>query len=322
MAAKTSITVYGIWIGHVYHWHIVTAAMVMTMIDNLSESHPVYQILKPQSNYLIGFNNVLVLNWDAIAPPTSIISAKQFLDLINQYADGRGFFADDPLATLQRLGLNSADFTIDQPWDKFLIVARMLAVWNACTTYVSAVIHQSYATDAQVVADTELQAWISASSNPDRGNVQGLPTMNTRAALINVVASLIYRVTVHGSARLNSIANPAMTFVANFPPCLQNANIPKPDQNFDTKTLLSYLPMTGTIGNMVNFYYAFAFSTPYEPFIPFEGIDDSDTLFYGPSPTEPRNVALIAFRNTILKLLGEFDECLPQRFQWPLNIET
>ena len=26
-AAKTSITVWGIWLGHVYHWHIVTAAM-------------------------------------------------------------------------------------------------------------------------------------------------------------------------------------------------------------------------------------------------------------------------------------------------------
>ena len=31
LAAKTAITVWGIWIGHVYHWHIVTAAMQMTM---------------------------------------------------------------------------------------------------------------------------------------------------------------------------------------------------------------------------------------------------------------------------------------------------
>ena len=30
-AAKTSITVFGVWLGHVYHWHIVTAAMQMTM---------------------------------------------------------------------------------------------------------------------------------------------------------------------------------------------------------------------------------------------------------------------------------------------------
>ena len=30
-AAKVSITVFGIWLGHVYQWHIVTAAMLMTM---------------------------------------------------------------------------------------------------------------------------------------------------------------------------------------------------------------------------------------------------------------------------------------------------
>ena len=35
-AAKTSITVWGIWLGHVYHWHIVTAAMQMTMYNTPS----------------------------------------------------------------------------------------------------------------------------------------------------------------------------------------------------------------------------------------------------------------------------------------------
>jgi hypothetical protein len=34
-AAKVSVTVYGIWLGHVYHWHLVTAAMLMTMFENL-----------------------------------------------------------------------------------------------------------------------------------------------------------------------------------------------------------------------------------------------------------------------------------------------
>jgi len=39
-AAKTSITVYGIWLGHVYHWHIVTAAMHMTMAHTLAAGRP------------------------------------------------------------------------------------------------------------------------------------------------------------------------------------------------------------------------------------------------------------------------------------------
>ena len=38
-AAKTSVTVYRIWLGHVYHWHIVTAAMQATMYNTLPTEH-------------------------------------------------------------------------------------------------------------------------------------------------------------------------------------------------------------------------------------------------------------------------------------------
>ena len=35
-AAKVGVTVFGIWLGHVYQWHIVTASMLMTMFENMS----------------------------------------------------------------------------------------------------------------------------------------------------------------------------------------------------------------------------------------------------------------------------------------------
>ena len=37
---RASVTVYGIWLGHVYHWHIVTAAMQMTLYNTLQSDHP------------------------------------------------------------------------------------------------------------------------------------------------------------------------------------------------------------------------------------------------------------------------------------------
>ena len=67
-----------------------------------------------------------------------------------------------------------------------------------------------------------------------------------------VLTSLVYRITVHGSSRLNRAANPAVTFVGNFPPTLQKTDIPKPTESFDTTKLLTYLPKTGTIGLMMN----------------------------------------------------------------------
>jgi hypothetical protein len=77
-AAKVSVTVYGIWLGHVYQWHIIIAAMVMTMFENLSANHPVRKLLEPQSSYLIPFDDVLLLGWGSLAeaPPTSIATAR------------------------------------------------------------------------------------------------------------------------------------------------------------------------------------------------------------------------------------------------------
>ena len=110
-----------------------------------------------------------------------------------------------------------------------------------------------------------------------------------------------------------------MSFVPNFPPCLQNAEFVEPDSSIDTRELMSWLPRTGTIGEMMQFYFTFAFSVPYDPFIPLEGIEDPDTLFY----TNPNcNDALIVFRRNILQILHEISGDMPQVFQWPLNIET
>ena len=103
-------------------WHLVTAAMQMTMFQSLSADNPARRLLEPQSSYLIPFDDVLLLQWSAAAPPTSIATGRQFLELIDRYAEGRGFFDDDPTTQLEQLGLTEADFTVDEPWDQYPIV--------------------------------------------------------------------------------------------------------------------------------------------------------------------------------------------------------
>lgn len=320
-AAKTSATLYGIWLGHVYHWHLVTAAMQMTMYNHLAKDSALYQLIEPQSDYLMAFDNVLLLLWEFGAPPTSVTSAAQFLELCNTFADGRDFFDDDPLETLRRNGLNEADFTVSTPWDKYPIVARLLTVWRATADYVDAFVTTSYPTDASVAQDAPLQAWMAAAAKPDDGNIRGLPAMITREALGRVLTSLLYRVTMHGCARVPQVASPGLAFVANFPPCLQDATIPAPDASFDTRGLLRYLPNTGTLGGMVTFYYTFGFSIPYESFVPQNGIEAD--LFFPGGLADPRNQALVRFRQAIIAMNTELSSpAAPQIGQWPLNIET
>ncbi|MFI5134442.1 MAG: lipoxygenase family protein [Chitinophagales bacterium] len=330
-AAKVSATVYGIWIGHVYHWHIVTAAMVMTMYNNIPNTHPLFPMLDKSSQYLIEFNEVLLLLWRSIAPPSSVTSGLQLLELLDSFATGRKFFDDDPLSTLNNQGLKQEDFTTDNdnPWNQYPIVGELLEIWNSTSTYVTSIVNTLYATDADVAGDSKLQAWMADAANPEEGNIQGLPTMNNKTALINVLTSYHYRITAHGCSRLIDSANPSLTFVANFPPCLQNAVIPSPSSNISTGDLLKYLPNTGTIGEMIAFYYIFAFSAPYDSFIPIEGVNAN--LPYANGPTDPKNIALIQYRNEIMSFIKKFtaraqqypfpaDE--PQYQQWPTNIET
>jgi hypothetical protein len=319
-AAKTSITVWGTWLGHVYHWHIVSGAMQQAMSLHLKQNSALYQLVAPQSEFLNAFDNVLLLLW-RIAPPTSVTSSLQFIELCNTFAAGRSFFDDDPLVTLQSLGLQQADFTVNTPWDQYPIVGHLLKIWEATAAYVNAFMATSYPTDASVANDQALQAWMAEAADPAAGNIRGLPPMNTRAALASVLTSLLYRVTAHGVGRLPASSNPGLTFIANFPPCLQNATVPDPGQSISTKQLLQYLPNIGTLAAELAFYNTFAFSVPYEPFIPLNGIDSN--LFFPGGLGDPRNQALVKYRQAIAEMIEDLSAPFaPQITQWPLNVET
>jgi hypothetical protein len=108
--------------------------------------------------------------------------------------------------------------------------------------------------------------------------------------------------------------------MSNFPHCLQRADIPSPRARISTRRLLRYLPNTQTISQAVTFYFTFAYSTPYEPYIPLAGVDAE--LFFPGGPRDPRNRALIKLRRGLARFIDDYQPEMPQRFQWPLNIET
>jgi hypothetical protein len=282
-------------------------------------------LLGPQSQYLVAFDQVLLLLWADVAPPTSVSNSWDFLRLMSQFATGRGYFMDDPTATLSRNGITQADFSVAAPWDRYPIVRTYLAVWDATAAYTAAFVDHTYGPTNPPAGDAALQAWIQSAADPVIGNVSGLPgEITTTDELKQVLTSLVYRITMHGAARLLSTANPGLTFVANFPPCLQQLTVPAPAQSLTPKTLFEFLPRTGTIGGMVKFYYTFSFSRPYEPFVPEYGLGSN--LFFPGGAEEPRNRALVAYRRTIQGLIDQLSPVSPpsqsQRYQWPLSIET
>lgn len=339
-AAKTSITVWGIWIGHVFQLHIVTAAMQMTMFQQLPASHPVRQVFGRQSEYLIGFDQFLLLDW-SVSPPTSVASSKHFLQMMDAYAKTRSFFDDDPDKTFQRLGLRMEDFTtksdLSDSWNEYPALRYLLILFKDTGKYVDAVVDAFYESDAKVADDAALQSWITESALPSGGNIRGLPEMKTRDALKRVLTSLIYRVTAHGTSRIDQSINPAMTFVGNYPPCLQATTLPArdtpivfnaPDSSSGAVSLSKFLPYTGTIGLQMAFGYTFIYTTPYKPFIPLGGVG-ADLPFTGSADVVDKcNRALIRYRTDLQDFMTLYAAAsgVPgppaQLTQWELNIET
>lgn len=160
-------------------------------------------------------------------------------------------------------------------------------------------VDELYETDTEVASDKGLKAWIDASKDPNEGNVQ-LPDITTRALLVELLTSLLYRVTAHGAGSLTSVVNPALAFVSNFPPCLQSKEMPEPSVQLSDTELLARMPYTGTMGTMATFYFTFAYSEPYVPAIP-KGGDNLDP--YWPDPGTPSdeacNSALLQYRANI-----------------------
>ena len=135
-----------------------------------------------------------------------------------------------------------------------------------------------------------------------------------------MLTSLIFRITAHGISRLMPTAYPVLSFVGNYPPCLQIAAIPSPQATLTTAELLAYLPKTGAIGSMLKFLTTFAFTSPYVPFIPKAGVDAD--LFFPGGLSDLRNKALVEYRKAAIKFMEEYAPDQKTHEQWPLNIET
>jgi hypothetical protein len=310
-AAKTSITVWGIWLGHVFHWHVPTAAMQMTMYNALPAGHKLWTLLQPQSQSLIDFDYVLLGipgMFAQISPPTPVAGPMPLLALLDRYAAGRGFFDLDPLRELKKQGLDVNDFTVKNDWDAYPLAGHLIRIWTICQGFVKVVVEQLYETDKEVAEDTGLKAWIDASKDPSEGNIQ-LPDITTRERLTELLTSLLYRVTVHGAGSLTPVINPALAFVSNFPPCLQSTDMPEPGVQLSDTELLARMPYTGTMGTMTTFYFTFAYSEPYVPAIP-KGGDNLDPYWPEPGSASDKacNAALFKYRAGIRSFVKAYTD--------------
>ena len=81
----------------------------------------------------------------------------------------------------------------------------------------------------------------------------------------------------------------------------------------------TYLPNTGTLGELITFYDIFSYSAPYVPVVPHKGSEDE--LFFDQTRHPTANQALIEFRRGIEDLIRMLQPDWVQIGQWSRSIE-
>ena len=281
--------------------------MQRTLQEQIKDKkHPVQMLLGLRSQHLVRFNGALLDGYFAtIAPPTSIVNQIDLLKLLDNFAKGRMYSDDDPNNQLDWNGIEAKDFSSKPtaPWDLFPAARNLTHIWDLCQDFVRAFMGKYYPTDDTVRKDDALQKWMKASADSKQGNIHGLPPMDKKKALNDVLVSYIYRITAHGVSRLPRTADPWLTFVANFPPCLQREDLPSPDAALSTSELLKYLPNLRTIAEICQFYFIFVFAGPFQPLL---AAGDKRDLYF---PTKDGlDTPTITYQDRIIEFAVEFDK--------------
>lgn len=75
-----------------------------------------------------------------------------------------------------------------------------LQVYAVFEEYVQATVYGAYASDAAVAGDPAVQMLRAELVDPLRGAVPGMPELRTRQALVDYIASLLFKCTAQHSA--------------------------------------------------------------------------------------------------------------------------
>lgn len=221
MIAKTHVSVAdtiagAIWFHHA-RTHLVAEPMIVAAHRQLAPNHPLMTLLEP---HFAGTLNINSVGFQTVFAPHGILDwfTGATRDSIRRLAlrSVQEFRFDDSIFP-RRLALRGVDdegILKDFPYRD-----DGLLVWNAIRSWVGSYVETWYASDAEVLADVELQAWLSEITAPDGGGIQGIGeagAFRTRAYLSDVLSQVIFS----GSATHAAMNFPVldeMTFVPNSP---------------------------------------------------------------------------------------------------------
>ena len=176
---------------HLYGVHFALEPLVMCARRQLSVRHPVSVLLAPAYKDVL-WNNFLGRQW--LANPKGFLDQLMAVDLDSSVALLKRAQAASSIWDVnlpRRMAAQGLDDVAALPDYPFRDDGMLL--WGALSAFVSEYLGLYYKSDADVVADTEVAAWIAELGAPTGGAVRGLPdVIDTLEALCELVTTLLF----------------------------------------------------------------------------------------------------------------------------------
>lgn len=198
---KTSDINYHEVASHLCLTHLVIDPIVVATYRQLSDKHPLHQLLAPHFEGTLPINALAVrrlINRDGKVEQllaSQIESAYKVLSFIrNSFHFRNSFLPND----LQKRGVTNASLLKNYPYRD-----DALLIWDAIETWVRDYVNAYYESDADVAEDSELAQWTAEIIDPAAGRIQGFAPndrISTRQVLIETLTMIIFTASAQHAA--------------------------------------------------------------------------------------------------------------------------
>lgn len=305
---------------HLSRAHLVSEAFALATNRTLAPNHPLSVLLKPH------FEGDIFVNFLAatlILPPNlfaDMILAAPIPDILESVAQDRlnwDFYERMPHRDFARRGVDDTSVLRE-----FHYRDDALLVWGAIKDWMNEYVRIYYETDADVIGDTELAAWVNEVSS--KGKIKGFRPITSVDQLIEVLTMAIYT----ASAYHASVNYPQAHLMTYAPASAGMMSTPPPTTTSGHTEADWIKSLPGLLTSIAQFYFLNLLGTMY-----YRPLGDYRTNIFPfpPSFGDPRvadtNGPLQRFRNSLEDIESEINRrnksrSEPYEYLLPSNIPT
>lgn len=231
---------------HLLRTHLILEPIYLCARRNLSPRHPLMELLAPHFKYTLAINHAArtsMLTPGGALPQAMATGYDGSIQLLEASFKEWTFKRFDIRHDLENRGVLRKGANGDYLLPNYYYRDDALANFEAIEIWVDRMVDLFYESDEEVMADYELQAWVSELADPQRGNMKGLPgkgKQKNRSQLKRLIANIIYT----ASAEHSSVNNGQYDYFGYIPnvPGAMHKPPPRSKEELSEKWLVEALP--------------------------------------------------------------------------------